>query len=87
MTDNIYNEDFYDLQSKESYESALVVLALLRQKLGGKIKLDSIIDFGCGVGSWLAAAKEVGFNDICGTDGDYVPEDRLLISRDEFFFE
>lgn len=81
----IYNNAFYDLQSKESYESALVVLALLRQKLGEKIILDSIIDFGCGVGSWLAAAKEVGFNDICGTDGDYVPEDRLLIRRDEFF--
>lgn len=80
----IYNNAFYDLQSKESYESALVVLALLRQKLGEKIKLDSIIDFGCGVGSWLAAAKEVGFKKVCGTDGDYVPKDRLMIEQDEF---
>ena len=80
----IYNNAFYDLQSKESYESALVVLALLRQKLGEKIKLDSIIDFGCGVGSWLAAAKEVGFKKVCGTDGDYVPKNRLMISEEEF---
>lgn len=70
MAKGIYNNAFYDLQSKESYESALVVLALLRRKLSAKIKLDSIIDFGCGVGSWLAAAKEVGFKHVCGTDGD-----------------
>lgn len=84
MEKNIYNDAFYDLQSKESYESALVVLALLKRKLGEKIKLDSIIDFGCGVGSWLAAAKEVGFKHVCGTDGDYVPKDRLMIEQDEF---
>jgi SAM-dependent methyltransferase len=84
MSEEIYNDAFYDLQSKESYESALVVLALLRQKLGEKIKLDSIIDFGCGVGSWLAAAKEVGFKHVCGTDGDYVPKDRLMIEQGEF---
>ncbi len=84
MAENIYNHAFYDLQSKESYESALVVLALLRQKLGEKIKLDSIIDFGCGVGSWLAAAKEVGFKKVCGTDGNYVPKNRLMISEAEF---
>lgn len=84
MEKSIYNEAFYDLQSKESYESALVVLALLRQKLGEKIKLDSIMDFGCGVGGWLAAAKEVGFKHVCGTDGEYVPKGRLMIKQDEF---
>lgn len=84
MEKSIYNDAFYDLQSKESYESALVVLALLRKKLGAKIKLDSIIDFGCGVGSWLAAAKEVGFKHVCGTDGDYVPKSRLMINEEDF---
>ena len=82
MEKSIYNDAFYDLQCKESYESALVVLALLRQKLGVKIQQNSIIDFGCGVGSWLAAAKEVGFKHVCGTDGEYVPRDRLMIKQE-----
>lgn len=85
MSDDIYNNEFYDLQSKESYESALVVLALLKKKLGERIPLDSVVDFGCGVGSWLSAAKEVGFNKVCGTDGEYVPKDRLMIDEEEFF--
>ena len=80
----IYNEEFYDLQSEESYQSALIILDVLKRKLEGKVTLDSIIDFGCGVGSWLAAAKEVGFKHVCGTDGEYVPKDRLMIKQDEF---
>lgn len=85
LSDNIYNNAFYDLQSKESYNSALVVLALLKKKLGERVPLDSVIDFGCGVGSWLAAAKKVGFNDVCGTDGSYVPKAKLMIEESEFF--
>ncbi|MBZ2163615.1 sulfotransferase domain-containing protein [Alteromonas stellipolaris] len=84
MEENIYNEAFYDLQSKESYDSAIVVLGLLKKNLEEKIALNSVFDFGCGVGSWLAAAKKVGFKQVYGTDGDYVPRDKLMINSDEF---
>ncbi|WP_289027922.1 sulfotransferase domain-containing protein [uncultured Paraglaciecola sp.] len=80
----IYNDSFYDLQSKESFESALIVLTKLRELLAENIELSSVVDFGCGVGSWLAAAKQVSFETVLGTDGDYVSRDKLMISKHEF---
>lgn len=79
----LYNENFYDKQSSDSYSSALVTLQVLFDTI--KFPINSIADFGCGVGPWLAAAKQLGVNRIYGTDGNYVPRDRLLIPDDNFF--
>lgn len=80
---NLYNEQFYNKQSAESYQSAKIVLDVLLNHI--KTKPTSIVDFGCGVGSWLAAAKELGFNRVKGFDGNYVSKDLLLINENEFF--
>jgi SAM-dependent methyltransferase len=37
----------------------------------------SIVDVGCGVGTWLAAARALGAFDVMGIDGDFV--DRRLL--------
>ena len=79
----LYNEQFYDKQSEESYQSALSVITYLKSTLSSDF--DSVIDFGCGVAPWLAAASELGAKTIYGTDGDYVPRDRLLIPEECFF--
>jgi SAM-dependent methyltransferase len=46
----------------------------------------SVLDVGCGIGTWLKAFKDCGVIDVIGIDGDYV--DRTLlnkyISNDEF---
>ena len=44
----------------------------------------SIIDFGCGLGTWLKVFKENGVNKIIGVDGSYVEKNDLLIP-DECF--
>lgn len=44
---------------------------------------DSVLDVGCGNGSWLKVFRDVGAK-IDGIDGDYVDVDKLLIER-EFF--
>ncbi|TDK43320.1 class I SAM-dependent methyltransferase [Algoriphagus formosus] len=51
------------------------------------INCNSILDVGCGLGTWLSVAKNLGISDVLGVDGDYVDR-RLLyryLSNDEFF--
>lgn len=78
----LYNESFYDQQSHDSYKSALKSLKTLFDTISTPI--NSIVDFGCGVAPWLSAAQKLGVKSICGTDGDYVPRDRLLIPQENF---
>lgn len=44
----------------------------------------SVIDIGCGNGSWLNMAKQLGIINIKGIDGVQVPQAELLINKDEF---
>jgi hypothetical protein len=45
----------------------------------------SMLDVGCGPGTWLRAAMERGVNDFVGIDGIEVPSDELLFPSDKFF--
>lgn len=54
--DFIYNLYFYDNNRYYSFMSAKEVFKILLPS----IKPSSIIDFGCGTGSWLYAAKSYG---------------------------
>jgi hypothetical protein len=47
-------------------------------------KPSSIIDFGCGMGTWLRAAMGTGVSDCIGVDGVPIPPDLLLIPEDLF---
>ncbi|MCU0688596.1 MAG: class I SAM-dependent methyltransferase [Phycisphaerales bacterium] len=44
----------------------------------------SVIDVGCGTGTWLAAFAAAGITDYLGLDGDYVRRDQLQIPADRF---
>jgi SAM-dependent methyltransferase len=57
-------------------------LALPRVFAGRRIS--SLLDVGCGTGTWLKAASDLGINDIFGVDGVPVPEDQLLIPKERF---
>ncbi len=48
------------------------------------VPANRLVDVGCGLGDWLAAAKELGVREVHGLDGPWVPEDRLLIGRESF---
>lgn len=63
-----YDSNFYDNQSIGSYQSAKVILGILFQA----IKVRSILDVGCGVGTWLRAAKELGCRECVGVEGKWV---------------
>jgi hypothetical protein len=44
----------------------------------------SVVDIGCGVGSWLRAFTECGVADIAGYDGSYVDRSLLMIPPEQF---
>jgi SAM-dependent methyltransferase len=44
----------------------------------------SIVDVGCGVGTWLAAARDLGVSEVFGVDGDYIDRSMLRIPAERF---
>src|SRR5207247_2541564 len=47
-------------------------------------KLRSLLDVGCGTGTWLRAAIEFGVPEVFGVDGVEIPKERLLVPPDCF---
>jgi SAM-dependent methyltransferase len=75
-----YNQDFYNSYRAASHLSGSLYLG----KIFEAFKPNSILDIGCGVGTWLRAAKELGVGEIQGVDGDYVKRDELEIDSSSF---
>ncbi|NVJ47328.1 MAG: class I SAM-dependent methyltransferase [Cytophagia bacterium] len=51
-----------------------------------KINVQSLLDIGCGIGTWLFVAKDLGINEVIGIDGDYVDKNLLAkyLRKEEF---
>src|ERR671925_1539421 len=75
-----YSPGFYEQQQEGSLRSARRVLPHLVQLVSPR----SVVDVGCGVGTWLKAAMELGVEDILGLDGDYVDRAMLQIPSAQF---
>lgn len=45
----------------------------------------TVIDVGCGLGTWLSIFEKHGISDVCGIDGDYVDLDQLTINSEKFY--
>ncbi len=78
--DQIYNDYFFSNQEKGSYLSAKIIIPLILEY----VKIKSVVDFGCGLGTWLKAWQENGISDILGIDGDYVDRKKLYIENKYF---
>ncbi|MBR1646203.1 MAG: methyltransferase domain-containing protein [Selenomonadaceae bacterium] len=74
-----YDEKFYRAQKNPSFKSAIEILPLVAEFVHPR----SVVDVGCGVGTWLAVWQKHG-TEIYGVDGDYVDRSQLFI--DEKFF-
>lgn len=44
----------------------------------------SILDVGCGTGTWLKVAQDLGVPDVLGVDGTYVPLHKLRMETSKF---
>jgi SAM-dependent methyltransferase len=75
-----YDAEFYQRRGPGSSRSAEVIIG----RLSSLISFRSVIDVGCGVGTWLRAVQIHGVSDILGIDGDYVDRAALEIPGDRF---
>jgi len=75
-----YSQEFFKSQESGSSRSAQVVVPELIKLFKPK----SVIDIGCGIGTWLAVFAQNGIKDYLGVDGDYVSPSQLLIPNDKF---
>ncbi|MBO5468262.1 MAG: methyltransferase domain-containing protein [Lachnospiraceae bacterium] len=76
----IYNDDFYKQRNSQTQYSAKKILNIIFKIY----TVESVIDFGCGVGTWLREAKKIGAKQVKGLDGDYVNRKYLVIAQNEF---
>ena len=78
--ENVYSPQFYAKHQGGARQSAGVIVPLILELIHPR----SVIDIGCGVGTWLSVFKANGVDDIFGVDGPWVRRDRLEIPRDQF---
>ncbi|WP_169717868.1 hypothetical protein SPSIL_050780 [Sporomusa silvacetica DSM 10669] len=77
--EKIYNQSFYNNQMDGSLRSANAMVPLFIEY----VKPKTVVDVGCGVGTWLSVFKNQGV-DILGFDGEYVDKNLLCIEEDSF---
>lgn len=75
-----YDSNFFAQLHAMTLASAAQVVPFLIDTFNPK----SVLDIGCGTGTWLAALRQHGVSDILGVDGDYVQDRDLEIPREHF---
>ena len=80
MASSRYSAEWFARRSAATRRSAEVILPLVLSAVPAR----SVIDVGCGLGSWLAVARECGVSRVLGVDGPYITEQQLEIPPDSF---
>lgn len=70
-----YDADFYQALREGAQKSAAVIVPMVLQYVQPR----SIVDVGCGTGTWLSVFGEYGISDILGIDGTHVNKEMLEI--------
>ena len=77
---DIYSEEWFEWQSQESYLSASQVVP----KIISEYRPASVVEYGCGVGSWGAVFHEFGLRSYLGIDGSHINREQLRIPTEQF---
>ncbi len=80
MSSEHYTKAFYQEMRDGARRSAEVMVPLALEVVPAR----SVVDVGCGDGTWLATFQKFGVSDILGIDGDYVEQDFLQIPPERF---
>ncbi len=75
-----YSPTFYNNQQEGSLSSAKEIIPIVLSLVQAK----SVLDVGCGVGTWLSVFKTLGITDYLGVDGNWVDKNMLHIPKDRF---
>jgi SAM-dependent methyltransferase len=75
-----YTHEWFEAISGGSRLSAEAVVPIVLEL----VHAGSVVDVGCGTGTWLSVFQARGVEDVIGIDGDYVDRARLQISAERF---
>lgn len=75
-----YEDKFYQSRHTNTHYSANRIIDLVNDWVAPK----SVIDVGCGVGTWLKVFQEKGIEKIFGVEGQWVDESNLVIEQSDF---
>ncbi len=70
----IHTKDIHNLNSANEIIPYLIEL----------FKPESILDVGCGTGTWLKVAQNYGVKDVLGLDGHFIQDEQLEIDKSYF---
>lgn len=76
----IYTKNFFAKIQSGSQRSAEEIVPLVLEY----VQPHSVVDMGCGMGTWLSVFKKHGVAEVLGVDGDYADREALQISAQEF---
>lgn len=76
-----YTQQFFADRHQRTVHSASTILAIALDQLP---KVQSAVDVGCGVGTWLSVLKDRGIADVQGVDGEWVDTSLLVIPPESF---
>lgn len=80
MPSEHYTKSFYEGLRSGAARSAQAIVPLVF----GLLRPRSVVDVGCGDGTWLAVFRKLGTPEILGIDGDYVERSILEIPPESF---
>ena len=80
MNNQLYTQNFYQSLQEGSRLSAQEVVPLVMEL----IQPTSVVDVGCGLGTWIAVLRDAGVEEYLGIDGDYVDVNMLEIEPSKF---
>ena len=76
----LYDVDFFEELRRGAHQSAAVIVPLILEWIQPR----SVVDVGCGDGTWLSVFQASGIDDILGLDGSYVLSETLQIPKECF---
>lgn len=74
---NMYDSHFYKTHSNDSLQSAKAIVPLILNAF----PVDSVVDIGCGVGTWLSVFRTCGVNSVRGFDVNDLPSGNYFIDK------
>ncbi len=80
MTRAMYSRSFYSDQASISQRSAETVLPIIIET----VRPTSVVDVGCGAGTWLETAMSLGVSDVLGIDFGAAAHEALRIPPERF---
>ncbi len=76
---DLYDKNFYETNRKDLNAAKIIVSYIIEH-----LHPTSVIDLGCGSGTWISEFNRQGIKDVLGIDGDYVNSEWQLIDKKYF---